>query len=68
MSLLYCTLYIYFSCIYIYIYMSRLAIRRLVIKRNAYNVGRHGPRMSAARREMGATANNNAAINCHLFL
>ena len=47
---------------------SRLAIRCLVIKRIGYNVVSRGPRISAARGKMGTTANNNAVINCHLFL
>ena len=43
---------------------SRLAITRLAITRIGYNaVG-----ISAARGKMGATANNNAVINCHLCL
>ena len=47
---------------------SRLAITRLAITRIGYNAVGRGPRISAARGEMGATANNNAVINCHLFL
>ena len=47
---------------------SRLAITRLAITRIGYNAVDCGPRISAARGEMGATANNNAVINCHLFL
>ena len=47
---------------------SRLAITRLAITRIGYNAVGRGPRISAARGEMGATTNNNAAINCHLFL
>ena len=47
---------------------SRLAITRLAITRIGYNAVGRGARISAARGEMGATANNNAVINCHLFL
>ena len=47
---------------------SRLAITRLAIMRIGYNAVGRGARISAARGEMGATANNNAVINCHLFL
>ena len=47
---------------------SRLAITRLAITRIGYNAVGRGPRMSATRGEMGATAKNNAVINCHLFL
>ena len=47
---------------------SRLAITRLAITRFGYNAVGRGPRISAARGEMGATANNNAVINCHLCL
>ena len=46
---------------------SHLAITRLAITRIGYNAVGRGPRISAARGEMGATANNNAVINCHLF-
>ena len=35
--------------------------------RIGYNAVSRGPRISAARGEMSATANNNAVINCHLF-
>ena len=49
------------------IIQSRLAITRLAITRIGYNTVGRGPRISAARGEMGATANNNAVINCHLF-
>ena len=41
---------------------------RLAITRIGYNAVGRGPRISAARGEIGATANNNAVINCHLFL
>ena len=51
-----------------YTVQSRLAITRLTITRIGYNAVGRGPRISAARGEMGATANNNAVINCHLFL
>ena len=47
---------------------SRLAITRLAITRIGYNAVGRGPRISVARGEMGATANNNAVINRHLFL
>ena len=47
---------------------SRLAITRLTITRIGYNAVGRGPRISAAREKMGATANNNAVINCHLCL
>ena len=47
---------------------SRLAITRLAITRFGYNAVGRGPRISAARGKMGATANNNAVINCHLCL
>ena len=33
-----------------------------------YNAVGRGPRISAPRGKMGATTNNNAVINCHLFL
>ena len=46
----------------------RLAITQLAIMRISYNAVGRGPRISAAREKMGATANNNAVINCHLFL
>ena len=66
-----------FMCIYevsilvefrIVLVQSCLAITRLAITRIRYNAVGRGPRISAARGEMGATANNNAVINCHLFL
>ena len=41
---------------------------RLAIMRIGYNAVGRGPRISAARGEMGTTANNNAVINCHIFL
>ena len=41
---------------------------RLVITRIGYNAVGRGHRIYAARGEMCATANNNAVINCHLFL
>ena len=47
---------------------SRLAITRLAITRIGYNAVGRGTRISAARGKMGATANNNAVTNCHLFL
>ena len=56
-----------FMVIYM-VLQSRLAIMRLAITRIGYNAVGRGPRISAARGEMGATANNNAVINCHLFL
>ena len=49
-------------------YSCNNAITRLAITRIGYNAVGRGPRISAARGEMGATANNNAVINCHLFL
>ena len=39
-----------------------------VQSRIGYNAVGHGPRISAAREKMGPTANNNAVINCHLYL
>ena len=53
---------------YTVLVQSRLAITRLAITRFGYNAVGRGPRISAARVEMGATANNNAVINCHLCL
>ena len=47
---------------------STVVQSRLAITRIGYNAVGRGPRISAARGEMGATANNNAVINCHLFL
>ena len=52
----------YINCI-----QSRLAITRLAITRIGYNAVDRGPQISAVRGEIGATANNNAVINCHLF-
>ena len=52
---------------YIYIYIN-IYIYIYIVVRIGYNAVGRGPRISAARGEMGATANNNAVINCHLFL
>ena len=58
-------MYIY---IYIYIYIqSSLAMTRLAITRIGYNAVGRGPRISAARGKMGATANNNAVINMYIY-
>ena len=48
---------------YFYDIQSRLFIRRI-----GYNAVSRGPQIYAAGGEMGATANNNTVINCHLFL
>ena len=58
----------FFSILIICAVHSRLGITHVVTMRIGYNVVSRGTRIFAARGKMGATANNNAVINCHLFL